>query len=80
MSTTGSEPPAAANTPDPDPFAEALVTLVREQLRTERDDEAYEAVRRQAAQLRRTMAALHSVPLRNADEPHLIFRPLRGEE
>ena len=81
MSASQTTPPAdqAQDTPAPDAFAEAIVTLVREQLRTEREDEAFDAVRTQVAQLQKTMAALQAVPLRNADEPHLIFRPVRGE-
>lgn len=81
MSANQTAAPAdpSPDAPAPDAFAEAIVTLVREQLRTEREDEAFDAVRTQAAQLQKTMAALQTVPLRNADEPHLIFRPVRGE-
>lgn len=76
---TNQTAPSADQPPAADPFADAIVALVREQLRTEREDAAFDAVRTQVAQLQKTMAALQAVPLRNADEPHLIFRPVRGE-
>ena len=73
-----SEPQRPADdTPNPE-LVEAVVAQVRGLIHDERDEAAFEEVRKGAERHLKMAARLRAYPLRNADEPDFAFRPYRA--
>lgn len=68
----------ADDAPKPE-LVEAIVAQVREMIQDERDDAAWDEVRKNAERHLKMAAKLRAYPLRNADEPDFVFRPFRAE-
>ena len=68
----------ADDAPDPT-LVEAIVTQVRGMIHDERDEAAWDEVRKNAERHLKMAARLRAYPLQNADEPDFTFRPYRAE-
>jgi len=68
----------ADDAPDPE-LVEAIVAQVRGLVQDERDEAAWDEVRKNAERHLKQAAKLRAYPLRNADEPDFTFRPYRAE-
>ncbi len=69
---------ASDDAPDPE-LVEAIVAQVRGLVHDERDEAAWDEVRKTAERHLKMSAKLRAYPLRNADEPDFTFRPYRAE-
>ena len=68
----------AGDAPNPE-LVEAIVAQVRGLIQDERDEAAWDEVRKTAERHLKQAAKLRAYPLRNADEPDFVFRPYRAE-
>ena len=72
------QPKPADDAVDPD-LVEAIVAQVRGLIQDERDEAAFDEVRKTAERHLKMADKLRAYPLRNADEPDFTFRPYRAE-